>query len=91
MNQQMVRGAAGGAALGGSVGGAAAWLIGLLMLGLSPIVFLVCGVYAGVVYGSIMGAVLGARERDPEIETGTVTQRRPVLGLAMARLYSQSH
>ncbi|HET9849611.1 MAG TPA: hypothetical protein VFR68_13765 [Candidatus Dormibacteraeota bacterium] len=90
MNQEVMRGAAGGAALGGSIGGAAVWLIGVFMLGLSPIVFLVCGVYAGVVYGSVMGAVLGAREREREIEIATVTQHRPVLGLAMARLHSQS-
>ena len=76
MNQQVVRGAAGGAALGGSIGGAVSWAIGALMLGLEPIVFLACGVYAGAVYGSIVGALLGARVREREIDV--VTQQRLV-------------
>jgi hypothetical protein len=31
------------------------------MVGLEPIVFMVCGVYAGAVYGGIVGALRGAR------------------------------
>ena len=85
MNQQMVRGAAEGAAVGGSIGGVVAWSIGALMLGLQPVVFLACGVYAGVVYGGIVGALMGARER----ETAPAPQRRPAFGLALARVYSQ--
>jgi hypothetical protein len=36
-------------------------LIARLMLGLQPIVFLACGVYAGAAYGSIVGGLAGAR------------------------------
>ena len=36
-------------------------LAGTVMLGLEPIVFVVCGVYAGAVYGDIVGALRGAR------------------------------
>jgi hypothetical protein len=31
------------------------------MVGLEPIVFMVCGVYAGAAYGGIVGALSGAR------------------------------
>jgi hypothetical protein len=31
------------------------------MVGLEPVVFMVCGVYAGAVYGGIVGAMRGAR------------------------------
>jgi hypothetical protein len=36
-------------------------LAGTVMVGLGPIVFMVCGVYAGAVYGGIVGALRGAR------------------------------
>jgi hypothetical protein len=61
--QRMIRGAIGGAALGGGIGGTAFGLIGAVMVGLEPIVFMVCGVYAGAVYGGIVGAVRGARRQ----------------------------
>ncbi len=37
-------------------------VIGAIMLGLEPVVFLVGGIYAGTVYGGIVGALRGARE-----------------------------
>jgi ABC-type uncharacterized transport system permease subunit len=36
-------------------------LAGTIMVGLEPIVFMVCGVYAGAVYGGIVGTLRGAR------------------------------
>jgi hypothetical protein len=59
--EQMMRGAIGGAALGGGIGGALFGLAGTVMVGLEPIVFMVCGIYAGAVYGGIVGALRGAR------------------------------
>jgi hypothetical protein len=61
--QRMIRGAIGGAALSGGIGGIAFGLIGAVMVGLEPIVFIVCGVYAGVVYGGIVGALRGASDQ----------------------------
>jgi hypothetical protein len=61
MNEQILRGALGGASLGSVLGGGIAWLVGILMLGLQPAIFLACGVYAGTVYGGIVGAVRAAR------------------------------
>jgi hypothetical protein len=47
-------------------------LAGALMVGLEPIVFMVCGVYAGAVYGGIVGALRGARtELAPAIAVAT--------------------
>jgi hypothetical protein len=59
--EQLMRGAIGGAALGGGIGGTLFALVGTVMVGLEPIVFMVCGVYAGAVYGGIVGAMRGAR------------------------------
>lgn len=59
--ERMMRGAIGGAALGGGIGGLLFGLAGTIMVGLEPIVFMVCGVYAGAVYGGIVGALRGAR------------------------------
>ncbi len=42
-------------------------MIGAIMLGLEPVVFLVCGIYAGTVYGGIVGALRGAREEPVEL------------------------
>jgi hypothetical protein len=53
----MIRGAAGGAALGGGVGGTVLGLMSAALVGLEPIVFMVCGIYAGAVYGGIVGAL----------------------------------
>ena len=64
--QRMIRGAIGGAALGGGVGGVAFGAMSAVMVGLGPIVFLVCGIYAGTVYGGIVGALRGAREERGE-------------------------
>jgi hypothetical protein len=55
--QRMIRAAIGGAALGGGIGGTVFGLAGAIMVGLEPVVFLVCGVYAGAVYGGIVGAM----------------------------------
>ena len=73
--QRMIRGAIGGAALGGGIGGAAFGLIGAVMVGLEPIVFMVCGVYAGAVYGGIVGALRGAREERLELAPVLVQSR----------------
>jgi len=64
--QRMIRGAS-GAALGGGVGGVAFGAMSAVMVGLGPIVFLVCGIYAGTVYGGIVGALRGAREERVEL------------------------
>jgi hypothetical protein len=79
--QRMIRGAIGGAALGGGIGGTALGLIGTVMVGLEPIVFIVCGVYAGVVYGGIAGALHGARER---VDLELAAAQRPQRELAPA-------
>jgi hypothetical protein len=59
--ERIMRGAIGGAAIGGGIGGTLFGLAGTLMVGLEPIVFMVCGVYAGAVYGGIVGTMHGAR------------------------------
>ena len=59
--ERMMRGAIGGAALGGGIGGMLFGLAGAIMVGLEPVVFMTCGVYAGAVYGGIVGALRGAR------------------------------
>ncbi len=59
--ERVMRGAIGGAALGGGIGGILFGLAGAIMVGLEPIVFMVCGVYSGAVYGGIVGALRGAR------------------------------
>jgi hypothetical protein len=70
--RNVVRLATGGALLGGGIGGTLFSLIGTMLVGLQPVVFLACGVYAGAVYGGIVGAVLG-------------TRRAPQVALAVAR------
>ena len=32
-------------------------VLGAVLIGLEPVVFLVCGIYAGAVYGGIVGAL----------------------------------
>ena len=59
--EQVMRGAIGGAALGGGIGGTLFALVATVLVGLEPVVFMVCGVYAGAVYGGIVGAMRGAR------------------------------
>jgi hypothetical protein len=59
--ERILRGAIGGAAIGGGIGGTLFGLAGSLMVGLEPIVFMVCGVYAGAAYGGIVGAMRSAR------------------------------
>jgi len=73
--QRMIRGAIGGAALGSGIGGAAFGLIGAVMVGLEPIVFMVCGVYAGAVYGGVVGALRGARDERLELAPALVRSR----------------
>jgi hypothetical protein len=83
--RQMIRLATGGAVIGGGVGGTLFSLIGTMLVGLQPVVFLACGVYAGAVYGGIVGAVIGAREQQLEREPEAVIASRPGLALALAR------
>jgi len=45
-------------------------LAGAIMVGLEPIVFMVCGVYSGAVYGGIVGAL-----RDARVELAPVMAR----------------
>jgi hypothetical protein len=71
--ERIMRGAIGGAAVGGGIGGMLFGLAGTVMVGLEPIVFMVCGVYAGAVYGGIVGALRGAR-----------TELAPAIALARA-------
>jgi len=59
--ERVMRGAIGGAAQGGGIGGMLFGLAGAIMVGLEPIVFMVCGIYAGAVYGGIVGGLWGAR------------------------------
>ena len=42
-------------------------VIGTIMLGLEPVVFLVGGIYAGTAFGGIVGALRGAREERVEL------------------------
>ena len=60
--RRMIRGAIGGAFLGG-FSGSVLGFIGTLIIGLEPVVFLACGVYAGVAYDGIVGALVSARSR----------------------------
>ncbi len=73
--QQMVRGAISGATFGGGVGGMIFGGIALIMVGLEPVVFLVCGIYAGTVYGGIVGALRGAREPQLDVAPAIVSSR----------------
>jgi hypothetical protein len=68
--QRMIRGAIGGAALGGGIGGTLFSAVSALMVGIEPVVFLLCGVYAGMVYGGIVGAVRGARQQPVDTQPG---------------------
>ena len=65
--QRMIRGAIGGATVGGGIGGVAFGAMSAVMVGLGPVVFLLCGIYAGSVYGGIVGALRGAREERVEL------------------------
>jgi len=58
--RRMIRGGISGAFLGG-FSGSVLGFVGTLMVGVEPVVFLVCGVYAGVVYGGIVGALASHR------------------------------
>ena len=59
--ERTMRSAISGAALGGGIGGTLFALVATAMVGVEPVVFMVCGVYAGAVYGGIVGAMRGAR------------------------------
>ena len=87
--QRMIRGAIGGAALGGGIGGTAFGLIGAVMVGLEPIVFMVCGVYAGAAYGGIVGALRGARDERLDLEPAVAAAQRPQRELAPALVRSR--
>ncbi len=71
--QRMIRGAIGGAALGGGIGGVVFGAISAVMVGLEPVVFMVCGIYAGTVYGGIVGAL--RRTREERVELALVRSR----------------
>jgi hypothetical protein len=73
--QRMFRGAIGGAAVGGGIGGAVFGAMSVVLVGLEPVVFLVCGIYAGTVYGGIVGALRGAREERLELAPAIVRSR----------------
>jgi hypothetical protein len=73
--ERMLRGAIGGAALGGGIGGAAFGAMGAILVGLEPVVFIVCGIYASTVYGRIVGALRGAREQRLEPAPAIVRSR----------------
>jgi len=73
--QRMIRGAIGGAAVGGGIGGTVFGAIGAIMVGLEPVVFLVCGVYAGAVYGGVVGALRDGREERLELAAALVRSR----------------
>ena len=79
MNDSMLRGTIGGAALGSGIGGALAWLIGPVMLGLTPLVFLACGVYGGAVYGGIVGAVRAASRAPQPVYQRAINRRSATL------------
>jgi hypothetical protein len=85
----MIQGAIGGAALGGGIGGTVFGLAGAIMVGLEPVVFLVCGVYAGAVYGGIVGALRGARDQRLENETLSVPGLNPQPKLVPAMVRSR--
>jgi ABC-type uncharacterized transport system permease subunit len=70
--QRMFRGAIGGAALGGGLGGAVFGAMSAILVGLEPVVFVVCGIYAGTVYGGIVGAL---RAREDWVEFAPVLGR----------------
>jgi hypothetical protein len=50
-------------------------VIGAVMVGLEPVVFLLCGIYAGTVYGGIVGALRGAREPRLDVAPAIVRSR----------------
>jgi len=85
--RRMIRGGISGAFLGG-FSGSVLGFVGTLMVGVEPVVFLVCGVYAGVVYGGIVGALVGARDERPEGEPVSAAVPR---GLVMAPATVRSH
>lgn len=62
--------------MGSGISGTIAWVIGSLMHGLTPLVFLAGGVYAGAVYGGIVGAVRAA-SHTPERVYQLATIKRP--------------
>ena len=82
--RQMIRLGTGGALIGGGIGGTLFSFIGSMLVGLQPVVFLACGVYAGAVYGGVVGAVIGAREQRFENESEAAAVPRPSLALALA-------
>src|SRR2546423_14115692 len=87
--QPMIRGAIGGAAVGGGIGGTAFGLIGAVMVGLEPVVFMVGGVYAGAVYGGMVGALRAAHDERVEPEPALALPDRPPLALAPALVRSR--
>ena len=87
--RRMIRGAIGGAFLGG-FSGSVLGFIGTLIIGLEPVVFLACGVYAGFVYGGIVGGLIGARDEQLESAPQSASLRRRGLVLATAIVRSPS-
>jgi hypothetical protein len=73
--QRTFRGAMSGAVLGGGLGAAVFGAMGAILVGLEPVVFMVCGIYTGTVYGGIVGALRGAREPRVELAPAIVRSR----------------
>jgi hypothetical protein len=73
--QRTFRGAISGAVLGGGLGAAVFGAMGAILVGLEPVVFMVCGIYTGTVYGGIVGALRGAREPRVELAPAIVRSR----------------
>ena len=48
--RRVIRAGIGGGAAGGGIGGILFGVVGSLLMGLEPFVFVVCGIYAGVVW-----------------------------------------
>jgi hypothetical protein len=55
--RQTIRLVTGGAVIGGGIGGTLISLVNTMLVGLQPVVFIACGVYAGMVYGGVVGAM----------------------------------
>src|SRR2546430_17018057 len=85
---RMIRGGISGAFLGG-FSGSVLGFIGTLMVGIEPVAFLVCGVYAGVVCGGIVGAITAARSQRLQRKAASTPNHRR--GLVCGQLLVRSH
>jgi len=69
--RQTIRLVTGGAVIGGGIGGTLFSLVNTMLVGLQPIVFVACGVYAGMLYGGVVGAM----PRTPALKLAVVRSR----------------